>query len=75
MARWFIPRCIVNRGDIKAMAEEDHGRPTRKPLFLRLDEELRRQLIDKARESDRSLTGEINNRLRKSLRASDEAAA
>ena len=57
------------------MAEEDHGRPIRKPLFLRLDEELRRQLIDKARESDRSLTGEINNRLRKSLRASDEAAA
>ena len=57
------------------MAKEDHGRPIRKPLFLRLDEELRRQLIDKARESDRSLTGEINNRLRKSLRASDEAAA
>ena len=65
----------INRGDIKLMAKEDHGRPIRKPLFLRLVEELRRQLIDKARESDRSLTGEINNRLRKSLRASDEAAA
>ena len=65
----------INRGDIKPMAKEDHGRPIRKPLFLRLDEELRHQLVEKARESDRSLTGEINNRLRKSLRASDEAAA
>lgn len=57
------------------MIQEDRNRPIRRPLFLRLDEELRRQLIDKARESDRSLTGEINNRLRNSLRASDEAAA
>lgn len=57
------------------MAKEDHGRPIRRPLFLRLDEELRRQLVAKAREADRSLTGEINNRLRKSLRTADEAAA
>jgi hypothetical protein len=57
------------------MVKEEHDRRIRKPLFLRLDEELRHQLIDKAREADRSLTGEINNRLRKSLRAADEAAA
>ena len=61
----------INRGDIKPMAKEDHGRPIRKPLFLRLDEELRHQLVEKARDvgsvsnwRDQQPTSQIVARLR-----------
>jgi hypothetical protein len=37
------------------MADEVRRRGARKSLFLRIDEELRRQLADEARKSDRSL--------------------
>jgi hypothetical protein len=56
------------------MANEKRGRRTRKPFLLRLDEELRLQIADRARESDRSLNGEITQRLRQSLRTTDGAA-
>ena len=57
------------------MVKEDHGSPIRKPLFLRLDDELRQQLASKAREADRTLTAEATRRLRQSFRLADEAAA
>ena len=55
--------------------EEDRGRPVRKPLFVRCPSELREQLVDRAKEAERSLTAEVVFRLRQSLRAPDEAAA
>jgi predicted HicB family RNase H-like nuclease len=56
------------------MADEVRGRGARKSLFLRIDEELHRQLADEARKSDRSLNGEITQRLRRSFCTIDEAA-
>jgi hypothetical protein len=55
--------------------EEGRGQRVRRPLFVRCPEELRQQLSDKARESERSLNAEVVYRLRQSLRAADEAAA
>jgi hypothetical protein len=55
--------------------EEDRVRPIRKPLFVRCPEELRDQLLDRARESERSLTAEVVYRLRQSLRAAASSAA
>ena len=47
-----------------------------KPFFLRrLPEEVRRQLADQARASERTLTAEIIHRLRQSLRHAGEAPA
>jgi hypothetical protein len=40
----------------------------RKPFFFRFPEELREQLEERARDSERSLTAEIVWRLRNSLR-------
>ena len=57
------------------MEAEDRGRPVRKPLFVRCPPELHDQLIDRARQAERSLTAEVVFRLRQSLRAVDEAAA
>lgn len=57
------------------MADEVQGRRTRKPLFLRVDEELHRQLADQARKSDRSLNSEATRRLRQSLPTADDTAA
>jgi hypothetical protein len=55
--------------------EKDRGRPVRRPLFVRCPQELREQLLDRARESERSLTAEVIYRLRQSLRPANEAAA
>jgi Arc-like DNA binding domain len=47
-----------------------------KPFFLRrLPEDLRSQLADRAKESERSLTSEILVRLRQSVRSTDETTA
>jgi predicted HicB family RNase H-like nuclease len=50
------------------MVKRDHDRSARKAFVLRFPEELHRELSEKARNSDRSLNGEINYRLRQSLR-------
>jgi hypothetical protein len=58
------------------MVNDDCNRPIRrKPIFLRCPEELRTRLVDRARESERSLTAEVVYRLRRSLQTADEAAA
>ena len=57
------------------MEAEDFGRPVRKALFVRCPPELHDQLVDRAKQAERSLTAEVVFRLRQSLRAVDEAAA
>jgi len=56
------------------MVKQDRDRPVRKSFVLRFSEELHQELSDRAKESDRSLNGEINFRLRQSLLSAQEAA-
>ena len=57
------------------MAPDEH-RPVRRPMFLRVPDELRRQLTKEARASERSLTAEVIVRLRASLKpTTDEVTA
>ena len=57
------------------MTEHNPQRSIREPVFLRFPKELRSQLEEEARASERSLTAEIVWRLRNSLKHSAEAAA